>query len=586
MLKRLSELIPINSLLMSVDYDIRIPVADLANFILVKNASNGNDVVVKFENNTTIVNFTNIDNLKDLLRKWLESSEYIKKFSALRDRVDRIAEALAIPLRVIVIQNLQESKPRLEIEITHITEREKLAGEIAKQILKEFKIKTFYVTGSKEHVVDMYCFNGIIYEPCEARVRKRIQELANQSEDLYHKTTSWVVNEALRKVRDSTLESLHYEPLTIAFKNVLFDWEKFLQGMSIKASTIEPSENIIVFHYIPHRLAYEKLDSIQGLDKYNQVPTTTLEEIAEKLCPKSLKAFRDWVNDKWVLLFEIIGYTLYPRYDLHKAIMLVGDGSNGKSTFLRLVKTILGPRNVSSIALQDLVDPEKRFTIAELYHKLANIYADLPSTALRETGKFKILTGEDAITVDRKFKDPITFVNYAKLIFSANELPEVHDTTHAFWRRWIVVEFPNRFEKDPTFFDRTFTEDEIEGIILVSLLAFRNAWLRRKFSFEESEQDYRELWLRKTNSIYAFISDLLSGKLEETLGVKGYRDPNSKEDRDYVYNLYTAYCDLEEREALSKRDFTIEMEKLGFKLVRTARNRYYKGLRIERVSKA
>ncbi len=54
-----------------------------------------------------------------------------------------------------------------------------------------------------------------------------------------------------------------------------------------------------------------------------------------------------------------------------------------------------------------------------------------------------MLTGEDEICADRKFRDPTCSKNYTKLIFSADELPEVINQTYAFWRRWIVVEFPN-----------------------------------------------------------------------------------------------------------------------------------------------
>jgi putative DNA primase/helicase len=149
--------------------------------------------------------------------------------------------------------------------------------------------------------------------------------------------------------------------------------------------------------------------------------------------------------------------------------------------------------------------------------------------------------------------------------------------TVAFWRRWLVIEFPNQFPQDPAFFEKTFTEEEIEGIIFVSLLAFRNAWLKRKFSFEESEADYKEMWLRNTNSIYAFISDLLNGKIE---GYRAEKDPEGKVDSSELYEIYTKYCESEEREAEAKRIFTLEMERLGYKTVRTAKARYYKGLKL------
>ena len=573
---RLSQIVELHEYLHLIDKKLWEVIKDLADNTVVEPSENG--IVVSIDGKGYVITQEDENALILIAENLLLRSGYLTKHNIGKERDIEIANGLAIPLRIALKKLASVTEPVITTTVKSVTVREELAGKIAKQILSEYNIKTFYVeSGNKQSVVDMFCFNGVVYTPCEVDVKKRIQEIANQREEIFHKITGWVINEALRKVRDSTLEPLRYEPLIIAFRNVLFDWDKFLQGSTIRTSSVTPNPDIVVFHYIPHRLVVEKSEQIQGLDKHGEVPATTLEEIAKSLCPKSLKAFKDWVGDKWVLLFEIIGYTLYPRYDLHKAVMLVGDGSNGKSTYLRLIKTILGSRNVSSISLQELSDPDQRFAVEKLYHKLANIYADLPKEPVKETGRFKILTGEDLITADRKFKDPVTFTNYAKLLFSANELPNVRDMTLAFWRRWLVIEFPNQFPQDPAFFDRTFTEEEVEGVILVSLLAFRNAWLRRRFSFEETEADYKEMWLRNTNSVYAFISDLLNGRVE---GYRAEKDPEGKVDSSELYEIYTKYCKLEERETVAKRTFTLEMERLGYKTARTARTRYYKGLKL------
>jgi len=466
----------------------------------------------------------------------------------------------------------------IRIEIKNVTDRERLAYEIANKILSEYTIKTFYtVSADREYEIGMYMWDGLVYRPCENEILSKIMEYLGGVE-LKQKTTRWVINEALYKVKLQTLTKLNYEPLTIAFRNGVFDWRTFLNTGSLRLSLLKPNPDIIVFHKIPHRLALERLEELEGLVRFSEeLAVSDLEGLAEKLCPKTLKAFKDWVGDKWILLFEIIGYTLYPRYDLHKAIMIVGEGRNGKSTYLRLLRDILGSWNVSNIKLQDLCDDSKRFVVANLYHKLANIYADLPSEALKHTGTFKVLTGEDPVTADRKFKDPITFVNYAKLIFSTNQLPMVRDMSLAFWRRWLVIEFPNQFPVNPRFYEETFTEEEKEGAIIVGLLAFRNVWLKRKFSFEETEADYREKWLRQVNSVYAFIQELLEGKIE---GYRAERDREAKVETGKLYELYVKWCEIEDRDALPKRVFTMEMERLGFRRVRTARETYYKGLKL------
>ncbi|EQD53384.1 phage/plasmid primase, P4 family domain protein, partial [mine drainage metagenome] len=119
--------------------------------------------------------------------------------------------------------------------------------------------------------------------------------------------------------------------------------------------------------------------------------------------------------------------------------MLYGPGNNGKSTTLGVMEDLLGPECYSTETLQSLSD--NRFAVASLWGRLANICADIPSRAVQYTGTFKMVTGGDPVRAERKFRDTFSFVNDSKLVFSANELPEVNDRTEAFWRRWIVIPF-------------------------------------------------------------------------------------------------------------------------------------------------
>ena len=504
-----------------------------------------------------------------------------------RGLLEIIEKVVGLEKAVKIVENVRSivrSEPLgVDVKIKKVSEREELAYQIAMKILNERIIKTFYVRGpDREITIGTYCYENGVYVPCREEIEALVEKIASESsEKVAKRTTKWVVNEVLARIERRTKERLHYEPLVIAFKNVLFDWKVFLRTGSLRKAIRDFSPDIIAFHKIPHTLDLSLIEKVEKLLPSSDVlELSDIEKLANALCPRTLKTFKEWVNEKWLLLFEIIGYTLYPKYDLHKAIMLIGDGSNGKSTYLRLLRDILGSHNVSSVSLQDLSNENNRFSIIQLYHKLANIYPDLPKKPLIDTGRFKGLTGEDLLQADRKHRDPIQFVNYAKLIFSTNELPPVKDMSLAFWRRWLVIEFPNQFPPDPTFYERTFTEEEIRGAIIVGLLAFRSAWLRRKFSFEETEADYKEKWLRETNSVYAFIQDLLQGKLVETLGVKGEKDENSKVETTELYELYVKYCNNEERQALSKRQFTMELERLGFRRVKVSGKYYYKGLKI------
>jgi Predicted ATPase len=144
-----------------------------------------------------------------------------------------------------------------------------------------------------------------------------------------------------------------------------------------------------------------------------------------------------------------VGFTLYPR-PYKKAVLLIDsedrEGDTGKSTYIRYLQLVLGRENYSSIPLQALIDIDNRFVASHIYRKLANFYADLPERAVSEVGQFKVLTGEDTITIDRKFRDPFTWLPYTKHIFSANRPPRVLKPDMAFWKRWLVVEFIGAFK--------------------------------------------------------------------------------------------------------------------------------------------
>ncbi len=482
------------------------------------------------------------------------------------------------------LQKKQSRSLSLGVEIKNISDKEELYGNITRIVKDQFKIRTFMKkTKNGQKKIGVYCFNGIIYEPCELTLRNYIRSLAD-TEEVSKKITRWVVGEVLSRIEDETLEELKYEPLKIAFKNgIILDWELFKDIGSLRDSIEEPSPDKIVFHLIPHRLALEKLENLEGLAKYDEGIITNIEELAGKLCPTALRVFKEWVGDSWVQLFEVIGYTLYPKCsELKKSIMLIGKRDSGKSTYIKLIEKILGEENVSHESLQDLTDPNKRFVYASLYQKLANTHGDLEDRPVKEPTRFKKITGCDGLPIERKFRDKFSAVLYAKLIYGTNKLPVVKKMGDAFTSRWLLIRFINQFPRQDNWLEETFTEDEIEGIIIVSLIAFRNVLKRGSFSHDRSTEEIEEEWKRMSNSVYAFIQDLLAGKMEEVRLVK---DPNGNVNADELYNLYLKYfedyyeVDSDEAEPVSRYAFTKRMKELGFK-VGTGRKRYYIGLRL------
>ena len=508
-----------------------------------------------------------------IARGRVESPEDITRLDLddeLIDALTRIVEQWDVYHEREIARILLTSK--IDVVPKSVSDREALAEAISNVILDRMIVKTFTSNG---RTLGIYCYEAEkgVYEECETRLGSIIEDIVRQYPMLRTKTVSWVVKEVLKKIERRTQSEWRPARHKLVFRDKVFDWDIFIATGDLEQALSEPSPEIVVQHWIPWRINVERWRQARtGLARY--IPPRSIDDLIEvfkTLAPKSYKAFLAWVKrpeeteeeakPRVALLLEIIGYTLYPHdYPFHKAVLLVGEGSNGKSTYLKLLATILGEHNVASVGLRDLDPRYNRFAAAELYGKLANISSEPVKGGVMDATLFKQLTGEDLMRFERKFRDPFYGRNYAKMVFAANELPRVNEDTYAFWRRWIVVEFPNRFPPNPGFFEKTFTQDEIEGIILAALHAFRLVMLRGGFT-EQGAKDPKEEWLRRSSPVYAVMKYL------EEQGIIEF-DREGWIAKDDLYLLYVnAAKKLEEEtgeeiETVPKKKFTEELQKL------------------------
>jgi putative DNA primase/helicase len=154
-----------------------------------------------------------------------------------------------------------------------------------------------------------------------------------------------------------------------------------------------------------------------------------------------------FLPDCQTLAYEIPAYLMRPDKSQQVAILLFGNGSNGKSRYLQGITNYLGLENVAALSLHRL--ETDRFAVARLEGKLANSCPDLPSQELASTSVFKSLVGGDTMLAERKFETSFEFVPYARLIFSANSYPRSKDASFAFFRRWLVIPFERSFQDAP-----------------------------------------------------------------------------------------------------------------------------------------
>lgn len=200
-------------------------------------------------------------------------------------------------------------------------------------------------------------------------------------------------------------------------------------------------------------------------------------------------------KDAETLAWEIVASLMTPGTSIQKAILLLGDGANGKSTYLTGVQAFIGKSNVSAVPLHKL--EADRFSVARLAGKLANICPDLPSGDLTSTSIFKALTGGDEMLAERKFQESFEIRPYARLVFSANYLPKSNDASGAFFRRWIVVPFERTFAEGSSKpiprdkLDAMLADPrELSGVLNKALLASKRL---RKNGFTECKSTRRAM---------------------------------------------------------------------------------------------
>ena len=385
-------------------------------------------------------------------------------------------------------------------------------------ILYNYHIRT------PEDSKDIFIYNDGIYEPNGEAVIGKLVERILMGENTNHYTNE-IIGHITRRTytkREDFVEPLHL----ICLQNGL---------LNINSMEMEPFDPKYIF-----------LNKITP--SFNK----------EAKCPKIEMFLReviikkaDWNNPladttDILTLQEFVGYLLYKKVIFNRAVMFYGDGENGKSTCINLIKRFLGDRNVANIAIQKL--ESNNFAVAALQGKLANLHSDLPKTALKETSKFKQLTGGDSVNAEKKFKDTFSFIPYAKMMFAANTLPATYDDTRAFWRRWLIFWFPNIFEekKDETrknILDELTTEEELSGFLNWAIEGLKRLLEKNKFTINRSTNEIREEYIRKSDSIGAFILDMV----EENSGTYILKRE--------LYEAYGSYCRQRAYDIVSENTF-------------------------------
>lgn len=209
------------------------------------------------------------------------------------------------------------------------------------------------------------------------------------------------------------------------------------------------------------------------------------------------------------ILIEFMGYCLSgDRCWAQKCLMITGEGANGKSTFLDLLKNLTGHDNYSAVSMGELTRSENTRLLLE--NKLFNVSSETGANSIYAGEIFKAMVAGDEITVKKFYVGTYSIVNKAKLILSCNEAPHLGESNHAMFRRIIMVPFEATFSdkdgtKDPYILDKLLKERA--GIFIKCMKAYKAMKKRGSFSHSEVAEAQKEKFMEESDTVKTWFLD-------------------------------------------------------------------------------
>lgn len=271
------------------------------------------------------------------------------------------------------------------------------------------------------------------------------------------------------------------------------------------------------------------------------------------------RLFREWVGEKYVkTLYEIVAYCCYREQPIQVFFCFLGHGRNGKSQFQRILTKFLGGGNVCSVQLEDITGHNKnRFATFKMYTKLVCQMGETNFEMLNDTNLLKLLTGDDPITYEKKGKDPFDDYSYTKILINSNSVPSSSDTSDGWYRRWIIIDFPNEFPIGQPVF-KSVPDSEYENLARKCIELLPEIVERGEISNQGNVEDRKRRYLEASNPLAVFIDTFCD------------KDSGTHVNYNDLFNGYIKYLLKNKRRVVSRKEFKQALQHEGLEYRRTS----------------
>lgn len=248
-----------------------------------------------------------------------------------------------------------------------------------------------------------------------------------------------------------------------------------------------------------------------------------------------------------------------------RALVLKGDGANGKSVCSTLLERAMPPGACVSIPPQQF---GSEYRLAMLAGKRLNIVSELPESEILDSEAFKAIVAGDSTTGRAIRQAPFTFRPVAGHVFAANRLPGTADQSFGFWRRFIVLEFPNvvpEAKQDPNLADKLTCE--LPAIVGWFLQGAAEAVKAGRIQAPTSSAKALIDWQHVSDQVRAFIAEC-TAPVASTDPYHGVKASN-------LYSAYRRWANDNGHKLLSSTTFGVRLGQIGVQKMRTMYGVYY-----------
>lgn len=281
------------------------------------------------------------------------------------------------------------------------------------------------------------------------------------------------------------------------------------------------------------------------------------------------RIFGEWVAGKYVeTLKEIAAYCLLCAYPIHRIFCMVGSGCNGKSKYFEFLSKLVGRENICSSELDLLV--KSRFEASKLYKKLVCIMGETNLGAMAKTSLIKKLSSEELVGMEFKMKNSFENRNYAKIIIGTNALPTTTDKTKGFYRRWIIIDFPNEFTEKKDIIAE-IPDIEYRNFCRKAIKLLKKIVNDREFSNEGSVEERMKRYEARSNPLTKFIE-------EECI-----KDVNGDMLLSAIHDDYTKWCENNGHRVINNKELSKLLVELGYEKKRYKDSNHILGLRFKKI---